>query len=198
MHNDKYLTITALTKYLKYKFDSDDNLRQIFLKGEISNLKFHTTGHLYFSLKDETSKINAIMFNTSARRLVFKPTDGMNVLVTGRISVYEATGNYQIYVDNGVLVGDIMHILHLLGVKAYEAEVELLHLGYVPLQRLQYHIVTGGYVYRAAQALLRAYQYAVDGGIELRHDALTLLECHISLYDIYRSVGEAFTDITLI
>ena len=102
MHNDKYLTITALTKYLKYKFDSDDNLRQIFLKGEISNLKFHTTGHLYFSLKDETSKINAIMFNTSARRLVFKPTDGMNVLVTGRISVYEATGNYQIYVDDMV------------------------------------------------------------------------------------------------
>lgn len=102
MHNDKYLTITALTKYLKYKFDSDDNLRQIFLKGEISNLKFHTTGHLYFSLKDETSKINAIMFSTSARRLVFKPTDGMNVLVTGRISVYEATGNYQIYVDDMV------------------------------------------------------------------------------------------------
>ena len=102
MHNDKYLTITALTKYLKYKFDSDDNLRQIFLKGEISNLKFHTTGHLYFSLKDETSKINAIMFNTSARRLVFKPADGMNVLVTGRISVYEATGNYQIYIDDMV------------------------------------------------------------------------------------------------
>ena len=102
MHNDKYLTITALTKYLKYKFDSDDHLRQIFLKGEISNLKFHTTGHLYFSLKDETSKINAIMFNTSARRLVFKPADGMNVLVTGRISVYEATGNYQIYIDDMV------------------------------------------------------------------------------------------------
>ena len=109
-------------------------------------------------------------------------------------------GEYQCHqvLLHRVLVGDIMHILHLLGVEAYEAEVELLHLGYVPLQRLQYHIVTGGYVYRAAQALLRAYQYAVDGGIELRHDALTLLECHISLYDIYRSVGEAFTDITLI
>lgn len=100
MPNDKYLTITALTKYLKYKFDSDDNLRMVFLKGEISNLKIHTTGHLYFSLKDETSKINAIMFNTSARRLIFKPQDGMNVLVTGRISVYEATGNYQIYVED--------------------------------------------------------------------------------------------------
>ncbi|MBQ4634776.1 MAG: exodeoxyribonuclease VII large subunit [Bacilli bacterium] len=100
MENSKYLTITALTKYLKYKFDSDSNLKQVFLKGEISNLKFHTTGHLYFSLKDETSKINAIMFNTNTKRLIFKPTDGMNVLVTGRISVYEATGNYQIYVDD--------------------------------------------------------------------------------------------------
>lgn len=100
MNNEKYLTITALTKYLKYKFDSDDNLKQVFLRGEISNFKYHTTGHLYFSLKDDTSKINAIMFSTNARRLVFKPVDGMNVLVTGRVSVYEATGNYQIYVDD--------------------------------------------------------------------------------------------------
>ena len=100
MNNDKYLTITALTKYLKYKFDTDENLKQVFLRGEISNLKVHSTGHLYFSLKDETSKINAIMFSTSARRLVFKPVDGMNVLVTGRVSVYEATGNYQIYVED--------------------------------------------------------------------------------------------------
>ena len=102
MNNDKYLTITALTKYLKYKFDTDDNLKQVFLRGEISNFKYHTTGHLYFSLKDDTSKINAIMFATNARRLVFKPTDGMNVLVTGRITVYEATGNYQIYVEDMV------------------------------------------------------------------------------------------------
>ncbi len=100
MNNEKYLTITALTKYLKYKFDSDDNLKQVFLKGEISNLKVHTTGHLYFSLKDDTSKINAIMFATNAKRLVFKPSDGMNILVTGRISIYEATGAYQIYVDD--------------------------------------------------------------------------------------------------
>ncbi|MBP5407794.1 MAG: exodeoxyribonuclease VII large subunit, partial [Bacilli bacterium] len=100
MNSEKYLTITALTKYLKYKFDTDDNLKQVFLRGEISNFKSHTTGHLYFSLKDDTSKINAIMFSTNARRLVFKPEDGMNVLVTGRVSVYEATGNYQIYVED--------------------------------------------------------------------------------------------------
>lgn len=96
---EKYLTIEALTKYLKYKFDGDDNLKSIYLKGEISNFKSHSTGHFYFSLKDEKSKINAIMFNTSNKSLMFRPVEGMKVLVHGRISVYESTGNYQIYVD---------------------------------------------------------------------------------------------------
>lgn len=96
----KYLTVGALTRYLKMKFDTDDNLRQVYLKGEISNFKSHTTGHFYFSIKDETSKINAIMFQRNASKLPFLPTDGMKVLVTGRISVYEATGNYQIYVED--------------------------------------------------------------------------------------------------
>ena len=62
--DDKYLSVSAITRYLKAKFDSDDNLRVVFLKGEISNMKYHTTGHIYFSLKDETSKINAIMFSS--------------------------------------------------------------------------------------------------------------------------------------
>ncbi len=99
MNNDKYLTVTALTRYLKYKFDNDEHLKNVYLKGEISNFKSHTTGHLYFSLKDENSKINAIMFSANAKKNVFIPTDGMKVLVHGRITVYEATGNYQIYVD---------------------------------------------------------------------------------------------------
>ncbi|MDD3187012.1 MAG: exodeoxyribonuclease VII large subunit [Bacilli bacterium] len=96
---NKYLEVTALTRYLKHKFDSDPNLKNVYLKGEISNLKFHTTGHLYFSIKDDNSKINAIMFMTNAKKLLFRPTDGMKVLVTGRISVYEQTGSYQIYID---------------------------------------------------------------------------------------------------
>lgn len=99
MNDSKYLTVSALNKYIKYKFDNDEHLKLVFLKGEISNLKQHTTGHMYFSIKDETSKINAIMFETSARKLNFKPVDGTKVLVVGRISVYEATGNYQIYID---------------------------------------------------------------------------------------------------
>lgn len=100
MNNDKYLTITAITRYLKYKLDSDEHLKNVFLKGEISNFKAHSTGHLYFSLKDETSKINAIMFSANAKKLKFRPQDGSKVLLVGRISVYEATGNYQIYVED--------------------------------------------------------------------------------------------------
>lgn len=95
----KYLSISAITRYLKAKFESDTNLRVVYLKGEISNIKYHSTGHIYFSLKDENSKINAIMFSSNAKKLLFRPVDGSKVLVTGRISVYEATGGYQIYVD---------------------------------------------------------------------------------------------------
>ena len=96
---EKYLTISSITKYLKFKLDTDDNLKKVYLKGEISNFKSHSMGHLYFSLKDENSKINAIMFSLNAKKLKFSPTDGLKVLVTGRISVYEPTGNYQIYVE---------------------------------------------------------------------------------------------------
>ena len=95
----KYLSIGAITRYLKAKFDQDANLQRVYLKGEISNFKAHTSGHFYFSLKDETSKINAIMFRSNAGKISFKPSDGMKVLVSGRISVYEASGGYQIYVD---------------------------------------------------------------------------------------------------
>ncbi|MDD2203587.1 MAG: exodeoxyribonuclease VII large subunit [Bacilli bacterium] len=96
---NKYLSITALTRYLKYKFDSDDHLRNIYLKGEISNFKSHSRGHFYFTLKDETSRISAIMFSSNTSKLIFKPEDGMKVLVRGKVSIYEPTGNYQIYVE---------------------------------------------------------------------------------------------------
>ena len=99
MNKEKYLTVEALTRYIKYKIDNDEHLKTVFLKGEISNFKMHSTGHLYFSIKDETSKINAIMFNRNAKDLNFTPQDGTKILVVGRISVYEATGNYQIYVE---------------------------------------------------------------------------------------------------
>lgn len=98
--NDKYITVTQLTRYIKYKIDNDVNLNEVFLKGEISNFKAHSRGHFYFTLKDEGSRINAVMFASSVKRIKFIPTDGMRVLVTGKISVFEANGGYQIYVND--------------------------------------------------------------------------------------------------
>lgn len=97
--NDKYLTVTQINRYIKYKLDEDQNLRTVYLKGEISNFKNHTSGHFYFTLKDENSRILAVMFRSAASKVNFIPKDGTNVLVIGRISLYEANGNYQIYVE---------------------------------------------------------------------------------------------------
>lgn len=97
---EKYITITQLTRYIKYKIDTDQNLNEVFIKGEISNFKAHSRGHYYFTLKDEGSRINAIMFASSTKNLKFVPQDGMKVLVTGKISVFEANGAYQIYVSD--------------------------------------------------------------------------------------------------
>ena len=97
--NDKYLTVTQINRYIKYRLDTDDNLKTVYLKGEISNFKNHTSGHFYFTLKDENSRILAVMFRNNASRIKFVPRDGSNVLVIGRISCYEANGNYQIYVE---------------------------------------------------------------------------------------------------
>ena len=97
---NNYITITQLSRYLKYKFDNDANLGNVYLKGEISNFKAHTRGHYYFTLKDETSRINAVMFSSSVKNLKFLPMDGMKVLVTGKVSIYETTGGYQIYVND--------------------------------------------------------------------------------------------------
>lgn len=95
----QYITIGALNNYLKKLFDNDNNLKDVYLKGEISNFKAHTRGHFYFTLKDETSRINAVMFSYKASMLSFLPADGMKVLVRGKVSIYEAIGSYQIYVE---------------------------------------------------------------------------------------------------
>ncbi len=95
----RYITVTTLNKYLKNKFDTDPHIQSLCLKGEISNFKGHTRGHLYFTLKDEGSRINAVMFSSSASKLNFIPKDGMKVLVVGRVSVYEPNGGYQIYIN---------------------------------------------------------------------------------------------------
>ena len=96
----RYITVGTLNRYLKHQFDTDPNIQKVFLKGEISNFKGHTRGHLYFTLKDEESRINAVMFQTYANKLTFTPEDGMKVLVEGRVSIYPATGAYQIYIED--------------------------------------------------------------------------------------------------
>ena len=96
---DKYLKISDLNDYIKSVFDENPYLKKVYLRGEVSNFKNHTRGHLYFTLKDDTSRISAVMFYSSAVSLKFSPEDGMNVLVEGRISCYTAQGTYQIYVD---------------------------------------------------------------------------------------------------
>ena len=98
--NDKYITISQLTRYIKYKIDTDVNLNEVFIKGEISNFKAHSRGHYYFTIKDEGARISAVMFAASTKKLTFTPEDGMKVLVTGKISVFEANGGYQIYVND--------------------------------------------------------------------------------------------------
>ncbi len=100
MENIQYLTVTALTKYIKRKFDVDPHLRNIYVKGEISNFKRHTSGMMFFTVKDENARIAAIMFQNHARTLKFKPEDGMHVLIQGEVSVYEEYGQYRIYVKD--------------------------------------------------------------------------------------------------
>ena len=110
--NKEYITISDINRIIKFTIESNSVLKNVYIKGEISNLKFHSRGHLYFSLKDENSKINAVMFNYKSV-LKFIPKDGDSVLVHGRVSVYEATGSYQIYVDSMVLVTYIYYLKNL-------------------------------------------------------------------------------------
>lgn len=94
-----YITVSQLNNYLKRKFDADIHLNKVYLKGEISNFKLHSRGHMYFSIKDDTSVIGAIMFERDARSINFNPADGVKVFAEGRVSVYEGAGKYQIIVN---------------------------------------------------------------------------------------------------
>ncbi|OCA92647.1 exodeoxyribonuclease VII large subunit [Pseudobacillus wudalianchiensis] len=100
MEVERYLTVKALTKYIKRKFDADPHLTNVYVKGEISNFKSHSSGHMYFTLKDDKARILAVMFSSANRSLKFQPENGMQVLVTGDITVYEGGGQYQIYVKS--------------------------------------------------------------------------------------------------
>ncbi len=98
--DSKYLTVTALNRYIKYKFDYDNNLKGIMIEGEISNFKRHARGHFYFTLKDDNSQISCIMFASRAQSVNFIPKSGDKVYITGDVLVYEQGGTYQIYVNS--------------------------------------------------------------------------------------------------
>lgn len=98
--NNNYITISEVNRYIKEIINDDLLLKKVYLKGEISNFKAHSRGHYYFTLKDENSRLAAVMFSFNNKNLKFVPNDGMKVLVTGKIDVYEASGSYQIYVED--------------------------------------------------------------------------------------------------
>ena len=102
----KYFTVSQYNQAIKNFLDSKSECQNVHMRGEISNYKGHTRGHLYFTLKDEDSRINAVMFSSNAGKLNFEPKDGDEVLVDGRISVYVPNGGYQVYVDKMTLAGN--------------------------------------------------------------------------------------------
>ncbi|EEO6565892.1 exodeoxyribonuclease VII large subunit [Listeria monocytogenes] len=100
MEQDKYLTVAAITKYIEKKFEVDPYMKQVFVRGEISNLKQPASGHLYFTVKDEFAMLRSVMFHKAVQKIGFVPEDGMNVLVTGRIGVFTKAGRYQFYAEH--------------------------------------------------------------------------------------------------
>ncbi len=96
----KVITVSQLNSYIKALLDSDGNLQNIFVCGEVSNFKRHSSGHLYFSLKDEKSVVRAVMFAGNAKNIYFDLKDGLSVIVKGSISSYIVSGQYQIYVND--------------------------------------------------------------------------------------------------
>lgn len=138
---DKYLTVTALTKYIKRKIDLDPHLKSVWLKGEISNFTHHNSGHMYFTLKDQSSRIQSVMFAGNNRSLKFRPENGLHVLIKGEVSVFEPYGQYQLYVQQ--MEPDGLGALYL----AFEQlKQKLEHKGYFldeykqPIPRFPAHI----------------------------------------------------------
>lgn len=99
------LSVSDVNKYIKMLITTDDVLSAVAIRGEISNFKRHSSGHLYFTLKDAGGEIAAVMFRGDTGRLLFNPADGMRVVVYGNIDVYERSGRYQVYVRNMIADG---------------------------------------------------------------------------------------------
>lgn len=119
----RVFSVTQINSYIKRMFQSDYALRKISIKGQVSNCKYHSSGHIYFSLKDEGSQISCVMFaNSRFQGLKFDMEDGQEVIVSGNISVYERNGSYQLYADEIRLdgIGELYIIYEQLKQKLYE------------------------------------------------------------------------------
>lgn len=107
--DDRILSITQVTEYIRAQMDHDPLLRSVVVRGEISNYKLYPSGHHYFTLKDENAALKCVMFKGSAFRLRFRPENGMKIIAAGKISVYARDGAYQLYCDNLTVdgIGDL-------------------------------------------------------------------------------------------
>lgn len=102
---DNIYSVGQINSYIKNMFDQDFMLKKISIRGEVSNCKYHPTGHIYFSLKDESGVINCIMFASDRKNIAFHMEEGYKVIVTGKVSVYTRDGSYQLYAQKIVLDG---------------------------------------------------------------------------------------------
>ena len=98
-------TVGQVNAYIKNMFTQDFMMSRIYVKGEVSNCKYHTSGHIYFTLKDETGALQAVLFAGNRKGLAFRMKDGDNVIVLGSVSVYERDGKYQLYAKEVILDG---------------------------------------------------------------------------------------------
>ena len=100
------ITVSQVNKYIGFILKGDKNMQGVMVKGEISNyVRHYKSGHVYFTLKDSTSALKSVMFASAASRLKFEPEDGMSVIVSGSVGVYEAGGVYQLYANDIIPAG---------------------------------------------------------------------------------------------
>ena len=97
---EKVLTVSQVNAYISKLFQCDDVLSTVYMKGEISNCKYHSSGHIYFTLKDASAQIACVMFASNASRLKIRLEEGLSVIAHGAVRVFERDGKYQLYVDS--------------------------------------------------------------------------------------------------
>ncbi len=123
LFNPATLSVSEITRFIQALLESEPVLQDIWVEGEISNLKYHSSGHVYLSLKDETSTLRCIMWKTYVPRMQMKLRDGMAIAAHGRIGVYERGGDYQLYIDSVQAVGEGLLFQEFLRLKSkLEAE----------------------------------------------------------------------------